>query len=114
MREIDKLFLKIIKREIKADIVYEDDFLIAFKDIAPKARVHVLIVPKKHIATLNQLTAEDEALAGKLLLAAGKIAKLLNIDNSGYRVIMNCNQDGGQEIYHLHLHLIGGEKIAPF
>jgi histidine triad (HIT) family protein len=107
------IFTKIINREIPSSIVYEDELVIAFKDIAPLAPVHILIVPKKEIPTVNDVQAEDEVALGRLFSVARKIAQEQGIAESGYRLIMNCNADGGQEVFHLHLHLLGGEKIGP-
>jgi histidine triad (HIT) family protein len=106
------IFTKIINREIPASIVYEDDLVIAFKDINPIAPVHILIVPKKEIPTVNDVQPEDELALGRLFSVARKIAQDNNIAESGYRLIMNCNSDGGQEVFHLHMHLLGGEKIG--
>ena len=108
----DCIFCKIINKEIPADLVYEDDHCIIINDIAPKAPVHLLIIPKKHIATTNDLTTEDQSLIGHLMLAATRAAKKLNIDESGYRMIYNCNRDGGQEVYHIHCHLLGGKQLS--
>ncbi|MBS0457941.1 MAG: histidine triad nucleotide-binding protein [Proteobacteria bacterium] len=107
----DTLFDKIIRREIPAQIVYEDADLVAFKDIHPAAPVHVLFVPRKSIATVNDLTNDDAALIGKLVLAASAYAKREGFAESGYRVVFNCNADGGQTVYHLHLHLLGGGPL---
>lgn len=107
------IFTRIINREIPATIVYEDDSVIAFNDINPLAPIHILIVPKKEIPTVNDVTAADEPMLGRLFSAAARIASEKNIAESGYRLIMNCNADGGQEVFHLHLHLLGGEKIGP-
>lgn len=107
------LFTKIIQGEIPADIVYQDDQVTAFRDINPVAPTHILIVPNKEIPTVNDLTEEDEQLAGHLLLVAGKLAKEEGIAESGYRLIVNCNKHGGQEVFHLHLHLIGGRSLGP-
>lgn len=96
--------------EIKPDIVYEDEKILAFKDINPKAPVHILVIPKIHLATLNDL--ENSELAGLLLQTVAKIAQQEGIAESGYRTIINCNSEGGQEVYHLHLHLLGGKKIT--
>ena len=104
------LFCKIVRNEISADLVYEDDTVIAFRDITPQAPVHVLIIPRKHVSTLNDL--DDRALAGHLLMTAKKLAKELGIDESGYRLVMNCNKDGGQSVYHIHLHLLGGRGLS--
>ena len=97
------IFTKIINREIPANIVYENDKVIAFKDINPAAPIHILVVPKKEIATINDIQAEDRELIGEMYLAIGKIVKDLGIDKEGYRVITNCNEFGGQEVFHLHL-----------
>ncbi|MBS0462360.1 MAG: histidine triad nucleotide-binding protein [Proteobacteria bacterium] len=107
----DTIFDKIIRREIPAQIVYEDADLVAFKDIHPAAPVHVLFVPRKAIATVNDLTADDAILVGKLVLAASAYAKREGFAESGYRVVFNCNRDGGQTVYHLHLHLLGGGPL---
>ncbi len=106
------IFEKIIDKEIPSDIVYEDDLLIAIKDINPVAPVHLLIIPKKVIPTLNDLSQEDSIIVGKMVSLAKDLAKKLNIDKTGYRAIFNCNDDGGQTVYHIHLHLIGGRKMT--
>ncbi|MCX7908862.1 MAG: histidine triad nucleotide-binding protein [Ignavibacteria bacterium] len=108
----DTVFSKIIRKEISAEIVYEDDEVLAFKDIAPQAPIHVLIIPKKEIPTVNDINEEDAPLIGKLFLVAKKLAKEFNIAESGYRLVMNCNKDAGQAVYHLHLHLLGGRKFS--
>ncbi len=108
----DSIFTKIIKREIPADIIYEDSDVIAFNDISPKAPVHILVVPKKQIPTINDANDEDAFLLGKVILTASKIAKMKGIDERGYRVIVNCNQEGGQSVYHIHFHLIGGKQLG--
>jgi histidine triad (HIT) family protein len=105
------LFARIIRREIPADIVYEDEEVLAFRDISPQAPVHVLFIPKKPIATLNDLTEEDAALVGRLVLAATRYAKAEGIAEDGYRLVVNCNRHGGQSVYHLHLHLLGGRPL---
>lgn len=107
----DTIFAKIARREIPAQIVYRDDDVTAFRDLNPAAPTHILIVPNKIIPTLNDATAEDERLLGKLLLTAQKLAKDEGIAAGGYRVVMNCNADGGQSVYHIHLHLLGGRKM---
>lgn len=109
---MDCIFCKIINKEAKATIVYEDEHLIAFEDIHPQAPVHSLIVPKKHIPTVNDLSQADRELAGRLMLCAGELAKKKNIDQSGYRLIVNCNAEGGQMVFHLHLHLLGGRHLG--
>lgn len=108
----ETIFSKIIKKEIPADIVYEDDEVLAFKDIAPQAPVHILIIPKKEIPTTNELTEEDQPLVGKMFLVAKHLAKELGVSDSGYRLVINCNKDAGQAVYHLHLHLLGGRKFT--
>ena len=109
---MDCLFCKLIAREIPADIVFEDDAVIAFRDIAPQAPTHILIIPKRHISTLNDLSEEDCALVGRLQFTAQKIAKTLGIADEGYRVVMNCNEAGGQTVYHIHMHLLGGREMT--
>lgn len=106
------LFCKIIKKEIPSTIVYEDEEVLAFRDINPIAPVHVLVIPKKHISSLVDLEPEDEAIVGKIYTIINKIAKQENIFESGFRVIVNCGEDGGQEVKHLHFHLIGGKKLG--
>lgn len=105
------IFQKIISREIPADIVYEDDQVLAFRDIAPQAPVHILIIPKREIATTNDMVAEDADLAGHMVMVAAEIARREGIADRGYRLVINCNQDGGQAVYHLHLHLLGGRQM---
>jgi len=104
----DSIFTKIIKREIKADIVFEDEEIIAFNDINPQAPVHILIVPKKQIPTINDLTPDDAELMGKILLTAKKLAKAKGIEQNGYRLVFNCNEWAGQSVFHIHCHLLGG------
>lgn len=108
----DTLFDKIIRRELPADIVYEDDDVLAFRDIAPQAPVHVLFVPKKSLATLNDVGEEDAILLGKLLLAAAAYARREGFAEQGYRCVINCNQHGGQTVFHIHLHLLAGRPLA--
>ena len=105
------IFKKIIDREIPADIVYEDDEVLAFKDISPQAPVHILIVPKAEIATINDAKPEHAELIGKMVLAAKKIAKENNIHEEGYRLVFNCNEGAGQTVFHIHLHLLGGRDL---
>jgi len=107
--EQDCVFCKIIKGEIPSEIVYQDEKVVAFKDINPKAPVHILIVPREHIPTLNDL--EDVELGGHILQVARKLAKQTGIDTSGYRVINNCNREAGQVIFHIHFHLLGGRRL---
>lgn len=105
------LFAKIIAREIPADIVYEDEHVLAFRDINPQAPVHVLFIPRRPVATLNELQPGDEALVGRLALAAAAYAKREGFAENGYRVVMNCNADGGQTVFHIHLHLLAGRAM---
>ena len=105
------LFARIIRGEVPADIVYQDDQVCAFRDINPAAPVHILIVPKKVIPTVNDLTEDDQMLAGKMMLVAKQLAEAEGINDSGYRLIINCNRHGNQEIYHLHMHLLGGRPL---
>ena len=106
------IFSKIIAGEIPADIVYRDERVTAFRDIQPAAPTHILIVPNREIPTVNDLADADEALAGHMLIVARDLAKSEGIDESGYRLIVNCNRDGNQEVFHLHLHLIGGRPLG--
>lgn len=108
----DDLFLKIIKREIPAEIVYETDEILAFRDINPQAPVHILIIPKERIETLNDLEAGHAEMVGKLVLAATDIARQEGLSDDGYRVVINCNKGGGQMVYHIHLHLLGGRQMT--
>lgn len=107
----DCLFCKIVDREIPSDLVYEDDDLIAIRDISPQAPTHILVVPKRHVATVNDLADGDADLVGRVVLRAKAIAADEGLAESGYRLILNCNQDGGQTVYHLHLHLLGGRQM---
>lgn len=107
----DTIFTKIIKREIPADIVFENDDVLAFKDINPLAPVHILIIPKKQIPTINDVEESDAMLMGKIILAAREIAKIQRIAEDGYRLVFNCNENGGQTVFHIHCHLIGGKKL---
>jgi len=106
------LFCKIIAGEIPASKVYEDDLLFAFNDINPQAPVHVLVVPKRHIATLNDLAPADDGLAGAMVRAAAAIAKEKGVDGPGFRAVFNCNAQAGQTVFHIHLHLLGGRSLA--
>lgn len=107
------IFSKIVAGEIPANIVYKDDLVTAFKDINPNAPVHILIVPNKEIATVDDVTPEDEQVLGHLFTVAKQIAREQGISESGYRLIVNCKSDGGQEVFHLHMHLLGGRKLGP-
>lgn len=105
------LFLRIISREIPSDIVYETEDILAFRDINPQAPVHILVIPKAHIETTDDLTEDQDVIVGKLLLAAAHIARKEGIADKGYRLIMNCREHGGQTVFHIHLHLLGGRQL---
>jgi histidine triad (HIT) family protein len=107
------IFEKIIAGELPADIVYRDDRVVAFLDIRPAAPVHILIVPHRVIPTVNDIADADESLIGHMVIVARDLAKQRGIADSGFRLIFNCNADGGQEVYHLHLHLLGGRRLGP-
>ncbi|MEN3038550.1 MAG: histidine triad nucleotide-binding protein [Candidatus Kryptonium sp.] len=106
MREC--IFCEIIAGRMPADFVYEDDEIVAFKDINPQAPIHILVVPRRHFSTLLDLKPEDAPLAGRLLIVANEVAKKFNIHSRGFRLVFNCNREAGQSIYHVHLHLLGG------
>jgi histidine triad (HIT) family protein len=108
----ETIFSKIIRKEIPADIVYEDDAVLAFRDIAPQAPTHILVIPKEEITTSNQITEAHEPLIGHMVRVAAEIAQREGIADGGYRLVMNCNADGGQAVYHIHIHLLGGRKMA--
>ena len=108
----DTIFSRIVRGEAPAQIVYQDDDVTAFRDVNPVAPTHILIVPNKPIRTLNDAGADDQALLGKLLLTARQIASEIGIAEQGYRVVINCNAQGGQSVYHLHLHLLGGRRLT--
>ena len=108
----ETIFSRIIRREIPADIVYEDDDVLGFRDVNPQAPVHVLFVPKRPIATLNDLNGETAPLVGRLFLAASQYAKREGFAENGYRTVMNCNEDGGQTVFHIHLHLLAGRRLS--
>ena len=105
------IFTKIINKEIPADIVFEDDEVLAFKDIDPKAPIHILIIPKKEIPTINDLKEEEDKLIGKIIRKARDIAEEQGISEDGYRLVFNCNKNGGQAVYHIHCHLLGGRTM---
>ena len=108
---VDCLFCKIIQREISGTIVYEDDDVLAFKDVMPQAPVHLLVVPKKHYAKITDFQEPDQDLIGKIILAANQLAKENNIDEEGFRLVANCNEKGGQTVSHVHFHLLGGRQM---
>ena len=107
----DCLFCKIINKSIPAKIVYEDELAIAFEDINPQAPIHILIIPKQHIATINDINSEHNSLMGHLVQIAKQLASEFNISEDGYRILMNCNIHGGQAVFHIHLHLLGGRQL---
>lgn len=107
----DCIFCKIVRGEIPCDKVYEDDRVLSFKDISPEAPVHVLIVPKKHISSINELKKEDEDLIGYIYTTAKNIAEQLGVSENGYRIVSNCGEDGGQTVPHIHFHFLGGRKL---
>ena len=107
------IFAKIIAREIPSDMVFQDNQVTAFRDINPQAPTHILIVPNREIPTANDISDEDEQLLGHMLVVARQLAEAEGIDADGYRLIINCNEHGGQEVFHLHLHLLGGRPLGP-
>jgi len=112
MSDTDCLFCKIVDGDLPADIVYENDSLIAFRDVNPKAPTHILLIPRRHIATMNDLQGDDKGLAGELFVTAAQLAADEGLADDGYRVVMNCNEAAGQSVFHIHLHLMGGRKMT--
>ncbi|MEH6595438.1 MAG: HIT domain-containing protein [Colwellia polaris] len=108
----ETIFSKIIRQEIPTPLLFQDDLVTAFRDISPQAKSHILVIPNKLIATANDIEQEDELTIGRMFSVAKKLAKEEGIAEDGYRLIMNCNQHGGQEVYHIHLHLVGGEPLG--
>lgn len=108
----DTIFDKIISKEIPADIIYEDDHVLAFNDISPQAPIHFLVIPKQRIATANDINDDNAELVGKLYVTAAKIAKEKGFAEDGYRCVMNCNENGGQTVYHIHLHVLAGKAMG--
>ena len=106
------IFTQIINREIPADIVYEDEICLAFRDINPQAPVHVLLIPKKQIVSMATVKREDQAILGHLMIKASEIASDLGLGESGYRLVVNTNEDAGQSVFHLHIHILGGRKLT--
>ncbi len=106
------IFCRIVSGEVSAKKVYEDDDVVAFEDIRPQAPVHILVIPRRHIATVNDLTESDAQLIGRLVLVAKRIAAERGLAERGYRLVLNCNRDSGQEVFHIHLHLLGGRKFT--
>ncbi|ABO23598.1 purine nucleoside phosphoramidase [Shewanella loihica] len=109
----ETIFSKIIRREIPADILYQDELVTAFRDIQPKAPTHILIIPNHLIPTVNDVKASDEKALGRMMTVAAKLADEAGIAEDGYRLIMNCNKHGGQEVFHIHMHLLGGDFLGP-
>jgi len=107
----DCLFCKIVEKQIPSEVVFENDKVLAFKDIDPQAPIHILIIPKEHITTTNDLEEKHKELVGEIFLAANHLAEELNISEDGYRTVLNCNEKGGQAVYHIHLHLLGGRQM---
>jgi histidine triad (HIT) family protein len=114
MPAMPTLFERIVGRELPADIVFQDDRVTAFRDIHPRAPTHILVVPNKPIPTANDIADGDEALIGHMFVVARDLARREGIAENGYRLIINCNKHGGQEVYHLHVHLLGGRPLGPF
>ena len=112
MVEADCLFCGIVAGEIPADLVYESEDVVAFRDISPQAPTHVLVIPRKHISTINDLEDEDQKLIGSMFLAAKQIAEDEGISERGYRAVMNCNEGAGQSVFHIHLHVLGGRNLS--
>jgi len=106
------VFCKIVSGEIKADFLYEDDSVVCFKDLKPATPVHFLVVPKKHLANPSEVADDDREIIGKMFQATAKVAKDLGIENSGYRMVLNIGPDAGQEIFHIHMHILGGKKLG--
>jgi len=108
----ETIFSKIIRQEIPTPLLYQDELVTAFRDISPQAQTHILIVPNKLIPTVNDVEQEDELTLGRMITVAKRLAKEEGIDENGYRLIMNCNNHGGQEVYHIHMHLVGGQPLG--
>ena len=106
------IFCKIIKKTAPSNIVFEDKYVVAFEDINPQAPVHVIIIPRVHIEKISSLEEKSSGIAGRMILAANAIARERKIEESGYRIVINCNKDAGQAVFHIHLHLLGGRKMA--
>lgn len=109
----ETIFSKIIRKEIPADVLYQDDLVTAFRDINPRAPSHILIIPNKLIPTVNDVDVDDEAMMGRLFTVARKLAEKEGVSEDGYRLIVNCNPHGGQEVYHIHMHLLAGRPLGP-
>ncbi|KAE8178672.1 MULTISPECIES: purine nucleoside phosphoramidase [Photobacterium] len=109
----ETIFSKIIRKEIPADVLYQDELVTAFRDINPRAPSHILIIPNKLLPTVNDVEAEDELMMGRMFTVARKLAESEGVAEDGYRLIVNCNPFGGQEVYHIHMHLLGGRPLGP-
>ena len=109
---MDCLFCKIVNKEIPATVIFENEKLLAFRDISPQAPVHFLVIPKKHISTLDDLSEEDVLIIGEMTLAAKSIMKQEGFADKGYRLVMNCNEDGGQTVFHIHMHALAGRALT--
>lgn len=107
----DCIFCKIANKEFDTEFIYEDDEIVAFKDINPQAPIHILVIPKEHIETIVDLNEKHEKLVGKMFTVVRKIAKIYNIEDEGFRLVVNCKENGGQEVKHLHFHILGGKKL---
>ena len=107
----ETIFTKIVKKEIPADFVFESEDIVAFRDINPQAPIHILIIPRKQIETISDLQPEDSNMVGRMILTAKQIAENEGLAENGYRLVFNCKEDGGQDVYHIHLHLLGGRKM---
>lgn len=108
---MDCLFCKIAQQQIPAQIIYQDEQVVAFRDISPQAPVHALVIPKRHITTLNDIGPDDANLLGHMIVTAQKVAADEGVDETGFRLAMNCNRDGGQTVYHIHMHVLGGRAM---
>ncbi len=108
----DCVFCKIVAGKIPAKLLHEDEFVVAFADLNPQAPTHLLVIPRQHIETLNETGPEDSSLIGRMVAVATSLAKARGVDQSGYRCVLNCNADGGQSVFHIHLHLLAGRKLA--
>lgn len=114
MTDKNCIFCQLIDGYLPADIVYQDELVVAFNDINPRAPVHILVIPRLHIETLNDFSTENAELLGHLVLTGQKIAREKHIDSSGYRLVCNCNKEGGQVVYHVHFHILGGKQLSGF
>ena len=109
---LDCLFCGIVERRVPAELVYQDDLVVAFRDINPQAPTHLLVVPRRHISSLNDLTGEDDEIVGQMVRRGAALAKVAGLEDRGYRTVFNCNADAGQTVFHIHLHVLGGRRMA--